>query len=305
MAYASESIERSSQFWPVTFRGGANYERKGRTLNEILQDGQHIALRVATGPEEKEFSGVVRSFDRVRGLISLEIEGQAEEQMSVVLGKEATIVGGAPDFDLDVPCIVDGESRFPILVCQKVDRRNYVRVNVFLPLKYRTVDRELYEADPEGYLLRVQEEMGNHESPFEGVTEEVDQESLPPKLLCFLTDINRKLDRILAILEEEPDFQPQGAIAVNISGSGLRFRVREKMGARKLLAIRIVLPLSPPVPVVFLGEVTRVREKGRGEFETAMKFVAIDEADREQIVHYAFKRMRKSIRNRKKKRGQM
>ncbi|NIQ40011.1 MAG: hypothetical protein GTN81_15730 [Proteobacteria bacterium] len=48
-----------------------------------------------------------------------------------------------------------------------------------------------------------------------------------------------------------------------------------------------------------------MRQKENGEFEIAVKYLVIDEMDREQIVRYGFKRMRESIRNRRKKTGQM
>ena len=276
---------------------------RGRGLNKGLENGQRIALRVATGVEEKEFSGVVQSFDPVRGRISLEMDDPMGGKKSFFPGQEATIIGTAPGADLDFPCVVVEESRFPILVCREVDRRNHLRVNAFLHLKYRPVNRELFEADPEGFLLMVREEMGNGESSFEELADELDSETLSPRLLSLLEEMSKKLDRILSLLEEKEDGQSRGAIAVNISGSGLRFTAPEKMEARKLLAIRIPLPLSPPVSVVFVGEVKRVREKGKGEFETAVKFVAIDAADQEKIVHYTFKRMREAIRNRKQKTG--
>ena len=270
-------------------------------MNRTLQNGQHIALRIANGHKERELSGVVQSFDPGKGLICLEIGDRSGVQGAFFAGKEVTIVGRASHNDLDLPCVVVEETQFPILVCRKVDRRNHVRVSAFLHLKYRPVEREVYKADPESCLIRIREEMGNSEGSFEAVLDEVDQESLNPKLLCLLAEMNRKLDRILASLEEDHGAQPQGLIPVNISGSGVRFTVREKMEARKILAIRIVLPFSPPVPVVFLGEVTRVREKAKGEFEIAVKFVTIDETDREQIVHYGFKRLRESIRNERMK----
>lgn len=276
---------------------------KGSGLNKRLENGQRIALRLANGVEEKQFAGVVRSFDRVRGLISLEIEGQMGKKMSFPPGKEGTIVGRTPHSDLDLPCVLTGESRFPILVCRGVDRRNHLRVNAFLRVKYRPVNKELYEADPQGFLLRVQEEMGNGESSLEVLTEQLEGETLNPNLLCLLGDMSKKLDRILSLLGGEGEGQSTEVTAVNISGSGLRFTARERIEARTLLAMRIVLPLSPPVAVVLLGEVKRVRAKGQGEFETAVKFVAIDEADQEKIVHYAFKRMRESIRNRRRKTG--
>jgi len=273
-------------------------------LKRTLENGQPIALRIATGPEEKEFLGILRSFDQDQGLIYLEIGSQNRWQAGFFAGKAVTIVGQSPGSDLDLPCVVVEENRFPILVCRKVDRRNYVRVSAFLHLQYHIVKRELYEADPEGCLLRIREEMGSGRSAFEALADELAQESLDPKILSLLTDMSKKLDRILAILERDQNGQPPEAIPVNISGSGIRFTIRERIEARQLLAIRVVLPLSPPAPVVFLGEITRVRDKGKGEFEIAVKYIAIDEMDREQIVHYGFKRMRESIRNRRKKAAQ-
>jgi len=289
----------------VLFRGGVKHgQKEGRSLTRTLESGHRIALRVARGGKESEFSGVVRSFDRPRGLISLEMEGRTKGKMSFFLGEEATIVGRTPDLNLDIPCVVAEESRFPILVCSRVNRRNHVRVNAFLQVKYRHVDRGLYKADPEGLLVRIREEMASHESSFEAIAEEEGEERLNPKFMGLLADMNRKLDRILAILDKELDGQREVAMAVNISGSGLRFTVQEKMEARKLLAIRIVLPLSPPLTVAFVGEVTRVRVKAKGEFEIAVKFVAIDEMDREQVVHYTFRRLRESLRNRNRKTAQ-
>jgi len=60
-------------------------------LNKVLESGQLIAVKVANGSEEKQFSGVVRSFNRVRGLISLEMEGQVTEKNQPIIeeGSEA------------------------------------------------------------------------------------------------------------------------------------------------------------------------------------------------------------------------
>ncbi len=273
--------------------------------NKMLENGQSIALRVTTGLKEGKFPGVIRSFDHDQGLVWPEIAEQGKDQAGFFAEKEATIVGKNANLDLDLPCVVVEENRFPILVCRKVDRRNYVRVIAFLHLHYRIVERALYESDPEGCLIRIRDEMGNGQSSLETLADEVGAGPQDPKLLCLLVDMNKKLDRILSILKQDRDIQSDGPIKVNISGSGIRFAVREKMEARKLLAIRIVLPLSPPAPVVFLGEITRVRQKENGEFEIAVKYLVIDEMDREQIVRYGFKRMRESIRNRRKKTGQM
>jgi c-di-GMP-binding flagellar brake protein YcgR len=267
-------------------------------LNGLLEKGQRVALRVATGSEEREFRGIVRSFDGVQGQVSVEVEEESEGKITFLLGREATLVGEDPKLNIDFPCVVSGESRFPMVICQRANRRNHVRVNAFLPLKYRHLSREEYDADPEGCFARVQDEMGGLDRIVEVSTEELAEGSLDPRLLSLLTEMNRKLDRILAVLQRGLEGQSSGHLAVNISGSGVRFTVGERIRAGILLAVRIALPLAPPIPVVFIGEVTRVRDKGKGDFEIAVRFVAIDEEDREQIVHYTFKRMRESVRNR-------
>gem|GEM_PF-404721 len=301
-ACASTLYERPRAEVPPRTR--RRLKQKGTVLDRNLENGQSVAIRVAMGPQEEEFPAVVRSCDPAQGLICVKIEGGSKEMASAFLGKKATIVGRTPDVNLDLPCIVAPESHFPILVCQRVNRRNHVRVNAFLPLTFRPVDRSLYETDPEGVLVRLQEELGAHEGAYETVQEEEEGEPIHPKMVALLTDMNRKLDRILAALQREQDGQPQGPMSVNISGSGFRFTVRERIEAKALLAVRTVLPLSPPATIVFIGEVTRVRDKGGGQFEIAVRFLAIDENDRDQIVHYTFKRMRESVRNRNRQTAQ-
>ena len=273
-------------------------------MNGLLQEGQRVALRVATGTEESEFRGIVRSFDRAQGRVSVEVEDEFRGKMAFLLGREATLVGEDPKLNIDFPCVVSGESRFPTVICQRANRRNHVRVNACVPLKYRHLSREEYDADPEGCLIRLREEMGGLERSAEVLPEDLAEASLDPRLLSLLTGINRKLDRVLSLLQRGLDGQSGGPLAVNISGSGVRFTLRERVLAGNLLAVSIVLPVAPPITVVFIGEVTRVRDKGKGDVEIAVRFLAIDEEDREQIVHYTFKRMRESVRNRTEERVQ-
>jgi hypothetical protein len=259
-----------------------------------IEAGQAIALRIAKGFEEKEFSGVVESRDCGRGLVGLRIDAHAG--MGPLPGEEATIIGKAAGADIDIPCVVADASRFPFLVCQEVDRRNHLRVNALLHVTYRSVQRALYEADPEGLLHRVREEMGGSENSFQLLRDDAHAVDPDPKFLCLLEEMNRKLDRILFLLNGRGAGGPEGVLPVNISGSGIRFTIRERAEARALFAVRIEIPGSPPAAIVFLGEVVRVRDKGNGQYETALKYVAIDELDREKIVHYVFRRMRESIR---------
>jgi c-di-GMP-binding flagellar brake protein YcgR len=274
-------------------------------LSGKLEKGQSVALRMVSGVKELEIIGNILSFDDDKGLIALEVDGKQTEKTPVHRGKEATIVGRASDSDLDIPCVIAETDRFPILICREVDRRNHLRVNAFLRVGYRRVERESFESDPEAALLRFREEMWGGDHSFEDLKEGLEGGDLDPQLLSLFESLSHKLDRVLSLLEGRGNVQSLGVVPVNLSGSGVRFPARERMRSRELLALQIILPLSPPATVVLIGEVRRVREKGSREFETAVKFVTVDELDQEKIVHYTFKRMRESIRNRRNKEDEM
>lgn len=90
------------------------------------------------------------------------------------------------------------------------------------------------------------------------------------------------------------DIQPQN---VNLSGGGLRLRTPAAIMQGDLVHVDLYLPLAPPRTINIVGEVLRCNElslrlEKESVFITAMKFIHIDEQDRESIIAYLFAEQR-------------
>lgn len=90
------------------------------------------------------------------------------------------------------------------------------------------------------------------------------------------------------------DIQPQN---VNLSGGGLRLRTHAVIQPGDLVQVDIYLPLAPPRLINTVAEVLRCNEltlrlEKESVFITAMKFIHIDEQDRESIIAFLFAEQR-------------
>lgn len=84
---------------------------------------------------------------------------------------------------------------------------------------------------------------------------------------------------------------------VNLSGGGLRVRMSSAVPIGDLVHVRLYLPLAPPKVVNAVAEVLRCNEitlrlEKNPVFIIAMKFIHIDEKDRESIIAYLFAEQR-------------
>jgi c-di-GMP-binding flagellar brake protein YcgR len=68
-----------------------------------------------------------------------------------------------------------------------------------------------------------------------------------------------------------------------ISGNGLTFMSPKKIDKGTRLEMRLDIPGKS---VDMAGEVINIKQKGPGEFEAVVKFVEIDEPDRDRLVKY-------------------
>jgi hypothetical protein len=93
------------------------------------------------------------------------------------------------------------------------------------------------------------------------------------------------------------DLLPQ---SINLSGGGLRIKTKEYIGPVTMVLVDIFLPLAPTRIIAAVAEAVRCKEiqlnweKGTS-FNTAFKFVKIDEKDRETIITYVFGEQRNQL----------
>jgi hypothetical protein len=124
---------------------------------------------------------------------------------------------------------------------------------------------------------------------------------LEDKLLSdWLKMLNAKLDSIINMLTFQRDgFSSLPFVKVNISGGGLNFSSPDKHNIGDVLEIKMMLPMLPPVALYIYGEVVKV-EKQINSFNTAVKFIAMDEEIRDEIVKFVFKKQREILREKRR-----
>jgi len=193
------------------------------------------------------------------------------------------------------------------------DQREYVRVEAYLPLKYKILDESEYDEARK----RCKKQKGSAYSEpiaslLSGLSLEelrdpapIHAEGIEPEMARALTEIDRKLNILLRLMVENrlTDIEQDLCHEVNLSGGGLRLTLPQQLNAGAKIGLEITLPLFPPIPLFTIAEVIRVvpsecSTEGTPFFETALKFIEIDEDDREMIIRYVFKRQRHTLRNR-------
>lgn len=193
------------------------------------------------------------------------------------------------------------------------ERREYVRVEAYLPIKYKILDESEYEEARK----RCKKQRGESfpesiPSLLAGMDLEklrdpdpIHSEGIDPGTARALTEIDGKLNLLLRLMVENrlTEIEHDLCHEVNLSGGGLRLTLPQELEAGAKIGLEITLPMFPPIPLFTIAEVIRVvpAETSTEEapfFETALKYAEIDEDDREMIIRYVFKRQRHTLRNR-------
>ncbi len=134
------------------------------------------------------------------------------------------------------------------------NEREYFRIDVFIPLMYRKCsDHERKTERPKSLSNRDKGE----EKPAE--TEAAPEKPLP--------------------------------VAANLSGAGVRINIPDRFEIDDLLDLTLYLPSSDGMTMTLAGQVVHVLQLGRqGEdhplYSTALRFVSIDDAERETLLKF-------------------
>ncbi len=132
---------------------------------------------------------------------------------------------------------------------------------------------------------------------------EAPDETISPRLWKLLTDINTKLSLILEKLQfDDEGFVKAEVRHVNVSASGIKFRLNEKVEVGDTVEIKMLLPTCPPTGIITYGNVVRAKDIGNGQYEVALHFTDIEDEVRDEIIQYTLKRQREIIRRQRKQR---
>lgn len=154
---------------------------------------------------------------------------------------------------------------------EEIQRREYFRLDVSLPV---TVTNP-----PQQTIAALTEQWDKKKNSL--------QDAPPPEMFATARGYR-------AITAGKTDIPPQ---EINLSGGGLRLRMPSALDLGARVHVDIFLPLAPPRIISAVAEVLRCNEvRLRVEkapiFITALKFILIEEKDRDAIIAYLFSEQR-------------
>lgn len=83
---------------------------------------------------------------------------------------------------------------------------------------------------------------------------------------------------------------------VNLSGGGIWLPVSDPLEPQQFLALQLALPTTPPFNLPCKAQVVRLTWKGTERTGVALKFLQIEEAQREDIIAFCFAEQRRQMR---------
>jgi len=168
-------------------------------------------------------------------------------------------------------------------------RREYSRVDVYIPLECRLLDKE---------------ELGLVESRLSADVMLADFRLMPPLVnhpqFESLHLLNKKLDMIIKMIGLQCEgFHSLPFKFVSLSGNGMRFSSQQCYSLGDVLECKMILTLQQSAAIYTYGEVVRVGSQSNSYFIN-VRFIAIDHKIRDKIVRFVFETEREILRQRKK-----
>ncbi len=194
--------------------------------------------------------------------------------------------------------------------------REYVRVDISFPLKIYVISAEEYKLKRDSYpkhrtVNRVETAVQPVQvSPADALDRDILKDMDPDlaRIWIFqiraLVSIEKKLDQLLAIAKGSEGCKENGSCegkCRDMSGSGIAFYGSIKLNKDDIIEVKMSLPKLPPLPINLIGTVVKCEaasgiEIREGKYLTALKFTAINEEDRDEIVRFVLEKQREQIK---------
>jgi hypothetical protein len=169
----------------------------------------------------------------------------------------------------------------------KKNKRDYPRVNTFLPFEARRLHPE------ERQDLKSNLTIGSI----------VIDDSTPPlvedeRLNQWLNMLNAKLDYLIShVAPRDGGISTMAFEPLNISGSGMRVMTKENFNVSDIIEVRIVLQAYPSKILNLYGEVVRVKDATGlpGTYIVGITFLGMNEEVRSEILKFDFSKHREKF----------
>ncbi len=187
-----------------------------------------------------------------------------------------------------------------------MEKREFFRIDDKLAIEYRVIDKEEF--------ARLRNIIRCDSSRMNGASMEMhftgDSLSRTPGkehelFITYLKTIDKKLDMIINLLDGKKKGAAYNSLFtnVNISGSGIKFISDMPLEDGDLIELKIEIPFMTSPKIMTVGQIVRsvrLTSPAPGNCETAVKFLVINDHDRDLIISYMFAKEREELH---KKRG--
>ena len=124
------------------------------------------------------------------------------------------------------------------------------------------------------------------------------------EIFAYMRMMNRKLDTIMDLLSKTQNGEIYHSVQTEIilSGAGIQFESDILFQTGDYTELKIVVPLFPYPKITILCQVVRTESVQGGVigiFRIAMKFLVVNEKDRDFLVKYIFEKEREYLRQKK------
>ncbi len=179
----------------------------------------------------------------------------------------------------------------------KKEQRKYLRAETSLIAKYSPISQEEFKRKKNLYAA------SRASSYVESSLYEGTLDHCTKTVLEAIVRLEQKIDRLSSLLisGEFHKYKHTGEV-VNISGGGLGLISPVNLRKGTYLDMCIFFPPAFNNPFFVLGEVRKRKalieknSKNNARYQLGIKFVAIDEKDREAIIRYIFRTERQKLR---------
>ena len=168
----------------------------------------------------------------------------------------------------------------------KAENREYSRVDVYVPMEWKVIHIDTCRSRVAGESILAE---------FKSLPNPDDQ-----LIAQWLQSINAKLDEIIRMMTRHSDgFHCLSVAKVNIGGGGMRLNTGGSLTAGDILEIKVMIGLQKPVALFLYGEVLESGE-AVSEYDTAVRFIHIDDFVRDEIIRFVFETEREILREKRR-----
>ncbi len=128
---------------------------------------------------------------------------------------------------------------------------------------------------------------------------------IPVGLIEFLIRMDGKLDQIVTLLTENEDHKKRfkQGLGVDISATGMGIIADLPVVPKQTIQANIILSRLPLISLELIGEVVQVVPAAKDDkrmYHIGIRFLDLDENDKEKIIKCVFQNERSAIRERKR-----